>query len=88
MGVAIDSKIQKWGNGLGLRVSGLMRDIPHFTENSPIIVEVFENGFTVRKAEPVIEKMPFSEAQLLAGLNPYTSHSELLVAPLASELVE
>ena len=26
----VHAKIQKWGNGLALRVSGVMRDIPHF----------------------------------------------------------
>jgi antitoxin MazE len=88
MSLAIDSKIQKWGNGLGLRVSGAMRDIPHFAENTPVIVEVFEDGFTVKKANPSIKTLPFSEAQLLAGLDAYTAHTELLAAPLTSEVPE
>ena len=34
----VEAKIQKWGNGLALRVSGVMRDIPHFEAGN--IVEV------------------------------------------------
>ncbi|WP_029408729.1 hypothetical protein [Thiomicrorhabdus sp. Milos-T2] len=88
MSLAIDSKIQKWGNGLGLRVSGAMRDIPHFTENTVVKVEVFEDGFTVKKATQSVKRLPFTEAQLLEGLNPDTVHSELLATPINSELIE
>jgi len=88
MSLAIDSKIQKWGNGLGLRVSGAMRDIPHFTENTLVKVEVFEDGFTVKKATQSVKLLPFTEAQLLEGLNPDTVHSELLATPINSELIE
>ena len=85
MHLAIESKIQKWGNGLGLRVSGAMRDIPHFLENTPVTVEVFEDGFTVKKATPASHALPFSEAQLLAELTHYTAHNELLATPLTCE---
>jgi len=88
MSLAIDSKIQKWGNGLGLRVSGAMRDIPHFTENTLVKVEVFEDGFTVKKATQAVKLLPFTEDQLLEGLNPDTVHSELLATPISSELIE
>ena len=36
MGLLIESKIQKWGNGLGLRVSGVMRDIPQFLVDTQV----------------------------------------------------
>lgn len=88
MSLAIDSKIQKWGNGLGIRVSGAMRDIPHFTENTLVTVEVFEDGFTVKKANQSIKRLPFTEQHLLEGLNPDTAHSELLATPIKSELIE
>ncbi|WP_044409142.1 AbrB/MazE/SpoVT family DNA-binding domain-containing protein [Thiomicrospira microaerophila] len=88
MGFALDSKIQKWGNGLGLRVSGAIRDIPHFTENTPVTVEVFEDGFTVKKATKPSSPLPFTEEQLLADLDANSAHSELLANPLASEIVE
>jgi len=65
-----------------------MRDIPHFTENTLITVEVFEDGFTVKKANQAVNLLPFTEQQLLMGLNSDTAHSELLATPLNSELIE
>lgn len=88
MSLAINTKIQKWGNGLGLRVSGALRDIPRFDENTPVIVEVFEDGFTVKKAAPSANPLPFSEKQLLAGLDADTVHSELLATLSKSEWPE
>lgn len=88
MSVAIESKIQKWGNGLGLRVSGSMRDIPHFAENTPVIVEISEEGFTVKKAQQNLNTLPFTEEQLLVGLNFITAHSDLVATTLESEWAE
>ena len=88
MSIALDTKIQKWGNGLGLRVSGLMRDIPHFEENTPVTVEITEDGFIVKKALQGINPLPFTEEQLLVGLNPSTVHSDLVSDTLESEWTE
>lgn len=88
MSFAIDTKIQKWGNGLGLRVSGLMRDIPHFAQDMPVRVEVSEDGFTVKKTQPNSTPLPFSEEDLLASLNPRTAHSDLVSTILEIEWVE
>ena len=88
MGLLIESKIQKWGNGLGLRVSGVMRDIPQFLVDTPVTVEVLEDGFIVKKAQPSNHNLPFSEDELLKGLDENTAHSELLAQPLKSEIIE
>lgn len=88
MSFAIDTKIQKWGNGLGLRVSGLMRDIPHFEQDTPVRVEISEDGFTVKRMQPTCTSLPFSEEELLASLDPNTAHSDLVPPPLDSEWVE
>jgi len=80
MSLAIETKIQKWGNGLGLRVSGIIRDIPHFEENTPVTVEVTEAGFTVKKMQQPTQALPFTEAQLLEGLTPSSAHSDLIAA--------
>ncbi|PLA74949.1 transcriptional regulator [Hydrogenovibrio sp. SC-1] len=89
MSLKIDAKIQKWGSGLGLKISGPMKDIPHFLENTPVTVEVFEDGFTIKKVTPPIAiNLPYSEEQLLEGLNPYNCHADLLATPLDSELGE
>ena len=88
MGLLIESKIQKWGNGLGLRVSGVMRDIPKFLVDTQVTVEVLEDGFIVKKAQPSKHSLPFSEDELLKGLDENTAHSELLAQPLKSEVIE
>ena len=80
------TRIQKWGNGLALRVAGAMRDIPHFQEGTEVDVEITENGFTVIKSTPKkINIFPFSEAQLLKGITPDKAHSYLLTDPLPGE---
>lgn len=80
MGQLIHTKIQKWGNGLALRVAGLMRDIPQFEKDTLVDVEIFEDGFTVKKSTPAEKRFtfPIKEADLLAGLTPYTAHADEL----------
>ncbi|HEV2614565.1 MAG TPA: transcriptional regulator [Gammaproteobacteria bacterium] len=76
----IQGKILKWGNSLALRLSGSLRDIPHFQANMLVNIDVNENGITVQPAKksksPRIS--PFSEAQLLKGLTPHTAHADAL----------
>ena len=73
----IEMHIQKWGNGLALRVSGIMRDIPHFKEGMLVMVDVNEEGFTVKKIKEQPErKKRFSEKELLKGLTAYTAHAD------------
>lgn len=83
----IHTKIQKWGNGLALRVSGSMRDIPHFEEGTEVEVEIFEEGFSVKKSSLKLNKLfPYTESQLLEGLTRETSHADALANPLSNEL--
>ena len=83
----VHARIQKWGNGLALRVGGVMRDIPHFEEGTEVDVEITVEGFTVKKS--ILKKsrlLPFTEAQLLNGLTHGLAHADLLTEPLSSEL--
>ena len=88
MSVEVKSKIQKWGNGLGLRVSGAMRDIPSFSENTDITVEIFEDGFTVKKVAIDANELPYSEQELLRGLGTSVAQEELLATTTDVEWVE
>jgi antitoxin MazE len=82
----VKTKVQKWGNGLAIRISGVMRDIPCFTEGMPIEVEVSEQGLEIRKLEASKQlALPFSEAELLEGMTPKTAHSDLIATPLPGE---
>lgn len=82
----VNSKIQRWGNSLGVRISGLVREISNFEPDAEITIEVFENGFTVKKREPALSQLIFSEEELLDDITEHSSHSDLLATPLANEL--
>lgn len=82
----IEAKIQKWGNGLALRISGIMRDIPHFQEGTPIEVEVNEDGLTIKKIHKKKRTiLPYTEEELLADMNPENAGKDLLAKPLDKE---
>jgi len=83
----IQAHIQKWGNGLGLRVSGVLRDIPNFQADDEVQVEVTEQGFSVIKI--ISKKTPlfkrYTEAELLEDITPRKIHADELAKPLLQE---
>tara|TARA_B100001013_G_C24496296_1_gene397305 strand:+ start:151 stop:411 length:261 start_codon:yes stop_codon:yes gene_type:complete len=81
----VQAKIQKWGNGLALRISGVMRKIPSFQEDTEVDVEVTEMGLSVTKTQDIKQKLPFSEQQLLRNMTPESAHADILAKPLSSE---
>lgn len=82
----VQAKIQKWGNGLAIRIAGVMRDIPHFKEGTPIEVEVFEDRLEIRKLRSALRsRLPFDEATLLKGMTPKTAHADIIATPLKNE---
>jgi len=88
MNLLQNAKIQRWGNGLGLRISGIMREVPHFEPGAKVTVEVFEDGFTVKKVvENKSSKLfPFTEEQLLSGLDANTAHADELPILQATDI--
>lgn len=88
MSQIVHTKIQKWGNGLALRVAGRLRDIPQFEQNTAVEVEVFEDGFTVRKVKPKKNGFvfPVKEKDLLKGMTPELAHADELAQPIGKEL--
>lgn len=82
----LHTKIQKWGNGLALRISGAMREIPHLQEGTSVDIEITEDGFTVTKSKKK-QHFPFNESDLLNNLSAQTAHADLL-AELAPNEIE
>lgn len=79
------AKIQKWGNSLGLRLSGHMKSIPCFEEDMIVDVEITKHGIQIKPAHPIgSQKLLFTEAQLLKDLNEYTAHADELSSVLLS----
>jgi len=82
----IHSQIQKWGNGLGLRVSGILRDLPQFQVEDKVQIEVTEQGFSVTKIIPKkSNSLRYTESQLLEDLTPEKIHADKLARPLPGE---
>lgn len=83
----IESEIKKWGNSLALRVTGIMAELPKFKVGTKVIVDVTDEGFTVKPAPPEGRgfRFPFSEEALLAGMTPEKAHADALAEPTASE---
>ena len=46
-----DAVIQKWGNGLGLRIAKDLRRIPNFKIGDKVLITVNSNGFTLSKTD-------------------------------------
>lgn len=65
---------------MALRVSGVLRDIPHFESGDEMQIEVNEEGFVVKKVKPLRKTMPFTEDEIIKGLNP--DHVDLVVTNL------
>lgn len=82
----VHAKVQKWGNGLAIRISGVMRDIPHFVEGTSLDVLVLEDRLEIRKSQADKRlKLPFSESELLNGMTPTSAHAEIIAKPLKNE---
>ena len=72
----VRTRIRKWGNGLALRLSDSMAAIPNFNAGDPVVVEVSNEGLTVRPAKQLSTTFPYTEAELIEGLTPYTAHAD------------
>ncbi len=71
----IHAKIQKWGNSLGLRISGAMKTVPQFEDNMNVIVEVSEKGLYVYpkpKKLTARDILPFTLEELLMDIDDET----------------
>lgn len=82
----VQAKIQKWGNGLAIRIAGVVRDIPDFKEGMPIEIEVSGDGLEIRKMKPKNKHLLLlSESELLKGMTPQTAHAEIIPKLLEDE---
>lgn len=85
----IHAEIKKWGNGLGLRVTGAMRDIPALKAGTKVDVEITEEGLIIKKTKKTKAKrlsFPYTEEELLEGITPENIHAELLPKLTDAEL--
>ncbi|MCY3758342.1 MAG: hypothetical protein OXG96_11525 [Acidobacteria bacterium] len=64
-----------------------MAKLPRFKVGTKVIVDVTDEGFTVKPATPEERgfRFPYSEQALLAEMTPETAHVDALAEPTASE---
>lgn len=84
------SEIKRWGNSGAVRLSGKILAQAQLSIASPINIEVQEGRIIIERVAQTSQRLrlPFTEADLLEGLNPETSHAQDLATPLVSELGE
>ena len=79
----VNAKILKWGNSLGIRLSGVLKDLTDFKAGTVVDVEIKKDGLFISKAKRKAI-LPFSESSLLDDLDE-KSHSNLLATPQGKE---
>jgi|SaaInlStandDraft_2_1057019.scaffolds.fasta_scaffold79787_2 antitoxin MazE len=77
----IESKVQKWGNGLALRMSGVLRTVPNLKEGDVLTINVDEDGFSATK----IKKKIWTERELLLSMDANNAHADMAPDLLSSE---
>ena len=77
------SKILKWGNSLGIRLSGALKELTDFKVGTEVDIEIRKDVLFIKKSS--YQKIfPYSESELIAELNE-ESHRDLLTSPLRNE---
>jgi antitoxin MazE len=84
------SEIKRWGNSAAVRIPGKLLHEAKLEVHSRVSMKVEDNKIVIEALQqhsPRGLALPFTEAQLLTGLNPHTAHAdELPVALLDREL--
>lgn len=67
-----------------------MAEIPGFTEGTKVSVEITEDGLVVKPVPREVREgpLPYSEKELLTGLDPDGAHADELATPNSRELGE
>ena len=79
----VNAKVLKWGNSLGIRLSGALKELTDFKAGTSVDIEIKKDGLFIRKAEQKTI-LPFSESFLLDDLDE-KSHTNLLTKPQGNE---
>lgn len=82
------SEIKRWGNSAAVRLSSKILAQSRLDVSSPINIEVKAGKIIIESAQKAALKvrLPFSEKELLKGLNAHTAHADELATPINEEL--
>lgn len=82
------TEVKRWGNSAAVRLSSKVLAQAKLEVSSPIRIEVQEGKIVIEATEKALRKVhfPFSEADLLQGLDAHSAHADELVELSADEL--
>ena len=86
----IETEVKKWGNSLALRITGIMAELPRFSEGTKVVVDVSEDGIVVKRMARKQDnfRFPYSESDLLSDLTAESVHADELAQLSGTELGE
>lgn len=82
------SEIKRWGNSAAVRLSSKILAQAKLEVFSPISIDVKAGKIAIEAAQKAPRRLtlPFSEADLLKGLDAHGAHADKLANPSASEM--
>ncbi len=83
------SEVKKWGNSAAVRLPSKVLAAAGLDAGAPISIEVIDNKVVIESVADKSKrrlKLPFTEAQLLSGLDEHTSHADELAVLSSSEV--
>jgi len=82
-----EGTVQPWGNSLGIRITRAMSDMAQIGRGDKVSIEITENGMVISRKKAVKRiKLPYTEADLLAGMTPHRAHADELPSMLNHEV--
>ena len=72
----MQSKVQKWGNSLAVRIPKTIAKAARMKEGDSIVIEVSKQGIELRP----VERIPTLE-ELVAQITPENRHEEISMGP-------
>ena len=84
----MQSEIKRWGNSAAVRLSSKILAQAKLDVFSPISIDVKAGKIVIEAIEKAPRRvhLPFSEADLLKGLDAHGAHADELAEPSASEM--
>lgn len=84
----MQSEIKRWGNSAVVRLSSKILAQAKLDVSSPINIDVKAGKIVIEGAQEIQRKvkLPFSEADLLKGLDAHGAHYDELAQPSATEM--
>lgn len=84
----MQSEIKRWGNSAAVQLSGKILTQAKLDLSSPISIEVRDGKTVIEALARTTKKikLPFSEAQLLNGLDAYSARADEIAHPLPGEM--